>query len=223
MKIVDCSSLITFFDRPRLYLAGASAAVFALVGGHFGSLLLNWKEDKLVARQRLRLAFTASSRRGSADSAAADAGPWGNSGTVRRAAAKKTRKSTKLRVLRLVFVLLLSGVDLGKSLARTCLKDGGCTTWEAHFCGLVAGALAGTVVLRNRKHEDWESCARLAAAVALAAVAFLAVAWAALGDRVWARAAGEAWFMWQDANGTCTYSDVWSLDVGMNIAPCQCP
>ncbi len=36
--------------KPTAYLAGASGAVFSLVGGHMASMALNWKEDKLVTR-----------------------------------------------------------------------------------------------------------------------------------------------------------------------------
>ena len=36
------------------YLAGASGGVYALVAAHLAGLLLNWREDSLILRQRIR-------------------------------------------------------------------------------------------------------------------------------------------------------------------------
>lgn len=39
---------------PRVLLLGASAGVTAIVTAHIASIILNWKEDSLIIRQRFR-------------------------------------------------------------------------------------------------------------------------------------------------------------------------
>ncbi len=185
---------------PELYLAGSSGAVFGLVGGHCASMILNWKEDKLVIRQRLRnmhkytlspSADAAEARRSSAASALS------NGDNNSETALKKASKAKKLRILRLSFALLLAGMDVITSLTADCQgAKNTCTTLEAHVCGMAAGALAGLVVLRNRKAERWESRAKLACAALLLAALAVSSTWALVGDDVWRAHTGgaEGWF-----------------------------
>jgi len=51
---VLAGSLATSLLQPGTFLAGASGGVYALTTAHLASLLLNWREDSLVLRQRLR-------------------------------------------------------------------------------------------------------------------------------------------------------------------------
>ena len=39
---------------PGTFLAGASGGVYALASAHIATIILNWKEDSLILRQRLR-------------------------------------------------------------------------------------------------------------------------------------------------------------------------
>ena len=41
--------------EPKVYLAGASGGVYALIAAHLASLVLNWEEDSLILRRRIRL------------------------------------------------------------------------------------------------------------------------------------------------------------------------
>ena len=51
---VIAGSLVTSVFNPGTFLAGASGGVYALASAHIAALLLNWKEDSLILRQRLR-------------------------------------------------------------------------------------------------------------------------------------------------------------------------
>ena len=52
---VTAGSLVTAVFNPGTFLAGASGGVYALASAHIAAILLNWKEDSLILRQRLRL------------------------------------------------------------------------------------------------------------------------------------------------------------------------
>ena len=51
---VTAGSLVTAVFNPGTFLAGASGGVYALASAHIAAILLNWKEDSLILRQRLR-------------------------------------------------------------------------------------------------------------------------------------------------------------------------
>ncbi len=40
--------------EPKVNLAGASGGVYALIAAHLASLVLNWEEDSLILRRRIR-------------------------------------------------------------------------------------------------------------------------------------------------------------------------
>ncbi len=182
---------------PRQYLVGASASVFALVGGHCASMILNWKEDRMVIRERLRRAYRYNL-----------AGGGGGRGGKKL---KQTRKSTKLRIVRLAFVLLLVGVDVGASFASECRSGkSACTTVEAHLGGFCAGLLVGVLVLRNRRAESWEVAARAVAGVLFFSAVLTTSTWQVLGDGVWMAAKNQTWFQpekYVDLEVNCSYHD----------------
>ncbi len=63
---------------------------------------------------------------------------------TRQEALKQTRKVKNLRIVRLAFVILLVGVDVGMTFSAECRNGlSGCTTLEAH---LVWKLPSGTVV-----------------------------------------------------------------------------
>jgi len=51
---VVCGALLFSMTSPRVLLLGASAGVTAIVTAHIASIILNWKEDSLIIRQRFR-------------------------------------------------------------------------------------------------------------------------------------------------------------------------
>ena len=51
---VVAGSLSSSIISPDAFLAGASGGVYALSCAHLAAILLNWREDSLIIRQRLR-------------------------------------------------------------------------------------------------------------------------------------------------------------------------
>ena len=51
---VVSGSLAMSVIHPQAFLAGASGGVYALACAHIAAILLNWREDSLILRQRLR-------------------------------------------------------------------------------------------------------------------------------------------------------------------------
>ena len=51
---VLAASLTSSLFQPGTFLAGASGGVYALSTAHLASMLLNWREDSLILRQRVR-------------------------------------------------------------------------------------------------------------------------------------------------------------------------
>ena len=51
---VVSGSLLSSVIYPGTFLAGASGGVYALASAHIATIILNWKEDSLILRQRLR-------------------------------------------------------------------------------------------------------------------------------------------------------------------------
>ena len=50
---VIAGSLLTSLVSPKAFLAGGSGGVYALACAHLAAILLNWKEDSLIIRQRM--------------------------------------------------------------------------------------------------------------------------------------------------------------------------
>ena len=51
---VTAASLGSSCFEPRVRLAGASGGVYAYISAHLASLILNWEEDSVILRRRLR-------------------------------------------------------------------------------------------------------------------------------------------------------------------------
>ena len=51
---VLAASLTSSLFQPGTFLAGASGGVYALSTAHLASMVLNWREDSLIMRQRVR-------------------------------------------------------------------------------------------------------------------------------------------------------------------------
>jgi rhomboid-related protein 1/2/3 len=123
-------SLATACFDPRIYLAGASGGVYALIAAHLATLILNWEDDAVVMRKR-----------------------------IRRHKITKTLPGTVIRLLRLVFVVVYAVADIGHAIyLRLADGTGRITTvgYTAHFAGAAAGLLVGLPALRNRRQERWE-------------------------------------------------------------------
>jgi rhomboid-related protein 1/2/3 len=123
-------SLATACFDPRIYLAGASGGVYALIAAHLATLILNWEDDAVVMRKR-----------------------------IRKHKITKTLPGTVIRLLRLVFVVVYAVADIGHAIyLRLADGTGRITTvgYTAHFAGAAAGLLVGLPALRNRRQERWE-------------------------------------------------------------------
>jgi membrane associated rhomboid family serine protease len=53
---VAAGSLGSSCFEPSVNLAGASGGVYALISAHLATLILNWEEDTLILRRRIRSA-----------------------------------------------------------------------------------------------------------------------------------------------------------------------
>jgi rhomboid-related protein 1/2/3 len=177
---------------PNVFLAGASGGVYALITAHLATLILNWREDIVIMRNRFR--------RGKAPAAV--------HGHI-------------VRTLRLVTVLAYGVADTGVALYRRRQVAAGVAaplqaSWVAHVCGMrglntllfklfnlidvvmltflgaFAGLLVGVVALKNRKVERWESGLKGACLALFAVGVALAVVWNAAGDAIVAWATGDA-------------------------------
>jgi rhomboid-related protein 1/2/3 len=123
-------SLATACFDPRIYLAGASGGVYALIAAHLATLILNWEDDAVVMRKR-----------------------------IRKHKITKTLPGTVIRLLRLVFVVVYAVADIGHAIYLRLADGTGLITtvgYTAHFAGAAAGLLVGLPALRNRREERWE-------------------------------------------------------------------
>ena len=133
---------------PSKYLLGASGAVYALIFAHLATLILNWKEDGEVYKQR----------ESEDDFIPMEMNPW-------------------IRGARLVFLILFTCMDIGtiiynvknsNTVLLSSLDIPNCyfqelvstepskTSYSGHFFGGIAGVMIGIFILKNRKVEDWE-------------------------------------------------------------------
>jgi membrane associated rhomboid family serine protease len=88
---VVAGSLATSVFDPKVFLAGASGGVYALVTAHLATLVLNWQEDMVILQHRLR-------------------------GSQKRTAAKL--HGPIVRCLRLGVVLLYAAIDTSVAVIR---------------------------------------------------------------------------------------------------------
>ena len=161
-------SLGTSIFRPCNYLAGASGGVFALLGAHLASVILNWKDDKLVMRERLRTRLICHPE-------------------------IIPTKSSNYRIVRVVFVIVLCFLDFGKSLydPHSDAFEASRTSILAHLCGFFTGITMGMAILRNRKVDPWERKVKRLSVILLTVAAIFAVSWNIFGDVILQKVTGH--------------------------------
>ena len=54
MSGVISGSLGQSLTQPRIYIAGASGGVYALIAAHLATIILNWNDDMYILRRRFR-------------------------------------------------------------------------------------------------------------------------------------------------------------------------
>ena len=137
-----------FDDHSTGILTGASAAISALVGGHFASFVLNWKEDYIARVNTLPCC-------------------------PRRSIKKLVwNLYTWIKITGFLLFVGQDIVAVGFKQAfkydkeahenRWWTKD---TSFTSHFSGLIVGILVGLVILENRNKESWEKVVRIIAAI----------------------------------------------------------
>ena len=137
---VVSGSLATSVISPGLFLAGASGGVYAIACSHLAAILLNWKEDSLILRQRLR---------------------------NKKATAPTFGKI--VRIGRVMVVGIILGMDAVTAISSSLSGEKNATSYTAHLSGVMMGMLVGVVILKNRRVQFWEQWLRVACC-ALAAV-----------------------------------------------------
>ena len=144
-------------------LTGASAAVSALVGGHFASLILNWKEDYVARVNTLPC--------------------------CPRRSIKKLVWNLYSWIKIIVFLLFVGQDIVAASCKQASKKDletrhkihefqwwSDETSFTSHFSGLIVGFLVGLVIVENRNEEGWERVAKIVSGVLIAAAVIGAIA-----------------------------------------------
>ena len=137
---VTAGSLATSVFSPGAFLAGSSGGVYALASAHLGALLLNWKEDSLIIRQRMRKKKATSPTFGNV-----------------------------VRIGQLLVVGGILSVDVLMAVSKSLNGEAYNTSLIPHMSGVVMGLLVGVVILKNRRVQFWEQWLRVACC-ALAAV-----------------------------------------------------
>ena len=140
---VVSGSLAMSVIHPEAFLAGASGGVYALACAHLAAILLNWREDSLILRQRLRNKKATSPTFGKI-----------------------------VRVGRVLVVGGIIGVDIVTAIASSVSGVKNSTSYTAHTAGVVMGMLVGIIILKNRRVQFWEQWLRLVSCT-LAAVFLL--------------------------------------------------
>ena len=153
---VLAGSLATSTFDPGMYLAGASGGVYSLIAAHLASLILNWKEDVLVIRERFR------------------------EGRISLA-----KGATVYRLMRLLSVLVYTVCDTGFAMYNREMNGGSNTGYLAHLAGAGAGLLVGICVLKNRRQENWEIYLRLLSFLTFSILITLGILWNMRGNEVY--------------------------------------
>ena len=190
---VVSGSLATACLDPQMYLAGASGGVYALIAAHLATLILNWKEDAVLMRQR-----------------------------VREYKITKAAPGTVIRLMRLIFVLVFAAADIGNAVVVRLQSNAATSTvgYTAHLAGAVAGLLVGLAALRNRRKERWETVVRVVSLASWLILVGLSIGWNIEGDTLYSHkhnSTGDVittttYFLTPD------YSQLWDCDfLGRNL------
>lgn len=177
---VVAGSLATSCIDPHVYLAGASGGVYSLIAAHLSNLILNWNEDVLIIRPRLRENKTA-----------------------------KATHGTLIRMLKLTAVLAFAVVDTGMAIYNKHMYDHENTTgYTAHIAGALSGLVVGLMVLKNRKVQTWEIWLRLGCVLITGTFLAVTILWNTAGDTMYnALYPGQKYFLHQNqlADGNCLF------------------
>ena len=153
---VVAGSLATSSFEPYMYLCGASGGVYSLIAAHLATQILNWKEDGMIIRRRLR--------DGSLHACSSDL----------------------YRLLRLLSVVIYAVVDVSVAIySHTTAVTPETVGYLAHLAGAGAGLAVGITVLKNRKKEIWERFLRLFTTIFVLTLTGAAVVWNVEGDRLY--------------------------------------
>ena len=129
---VTAGSLSSSVISPSSFLAGASGGVYSLSCAHLAAILLNWREDSLIIRQRIR----------------------------KRKATSPTFGKI-VRIGRIMVVGGILSVDIVTAICSNLSGGENNTSYSAHLSGVVMGVLVGVVILKNRKVQFWEQWLRV--------------------------------------------------------------
>jgi len=173
-------SLATSCLDPHVYLAGASGGVYSLIAAHLSNLILNWKEDVLIIRPRVREDKTA-----------------------------KATHGTLIRMLKLTAVLAFAVVDTGMAIYNKHMHAHENTTgYTAHIAGALSGLVVGLMVLKNRRVRTWEIWLRLACVLITGTFLAVTVLWNMAGNSMYdALYPGHQYFLHQvhTDDGNCLF------------------
>ena len=137
--------------------------MYALIAAHLATLVLNWKDDLVILRGRLR------------KNKQTKAKEHGNSVRYQfyifSKKEKKRCKNVFFRWARLLIVLLYGIVDFVFSIIRRYAQDDQTNvSYVAHIFGALSGLLVGIVVLKNRKVEHWERKLKIACVITFVSI-----------------------------------------------------
>jgi len=173
-------SLATSTFDPNMFLAGASGGVYSLIMAHLASLILNWKEDIIIIRDRFR------------------------SNKMRSAT-----NSSVYRLLRLLSVVIYSVCDITYAIYLRFTDTQNNIGYLAHLAGGIAGLMIGLIVLKNRKSEAWEKAIKIITFMVTLTIMILALAWNIKGDDIYMNLFNfdKPYFLKQDLSSVhnCTY------------------
>jgi len=151
-------AMATSSFNPKMYLAGASAGVYSLIAAHLASLILNWKEDVMIIRQRIR------------------------QGRVNLA-----HSSEVYRHMRLLSVLVYTACDISYAVYTHMENLQSNIGYLAHLAGGGAGILVGICVLKNRRKETWEIGLKVVCSLFCLTLIVLSVVWNVRGNEIYRR------------------------------------
>jgi rhomboid-related protein 1/2/3 len=159
---------VTILD-PLTNLVGASGCICAMIGAHFASIILNWREDAIARTHTF---------------------PW-----TKRPVKKLVFNVYRIAKILLFSGYVLTDIIHGtcKNLRRhqasygghTSQEDDPCmglfaaesTSFTAHFSGLFVGFLIGFIVLENRNVEVWETKVRAVCSIMLLSMFVIGLFW----------------------------------------------
>jgi len=87
------------------------------------------------------------------------------------------------RIIRLVFISLLTVHDVGFAIYVRLYDPENRTGFTGHLCGAIAGILVGLVFLENRRVRDWECCVQVLSILFFLGLMTFAIVWNFFADQ----------------------------------------